>query len=57
MLGSVITAGRRALDAAGGSVEAVALANQGETVLAWTPTRATALTCHRVAGQSITVDL
>ncbi len=32
---SVLTAGREALDAAGGQVDAVALANQGETVLAW----------------------
>jgi glycerol kinase len=32
---SVVEAGRRALDEAGVSVAAVALANQGETVLAW----------------------
>ncbi len=32
---SVVTAGRRALDEAGVPVHAVALANQGETVLAW----------------------
>jgi glycerol kinase len=35
MLDSVLAAGRQALESAGGSVEAVALANQGETVLAW----------------------
>lgn len=35
LLDSVLTVGRRALEAAGGSVDAVALANQGETVLAW----------------------
>jgi glycerol kinase len=34
---SVVTAGRRALDEAGVTVAAVALANQGETVLAWDP--------------------
>ena len=32
---SVLEAGRRALAAAGEPVEAVGLANQGETVLAW----------------------
>ena len=32
---SVVDAGRRALDEAGVTVSAVALANQGETVLAW----------------------
>lgn len=35
MLDSVLAAGRQALEAAGGAVDAVALANQGETVLAW----------------------
>ena len=35
LLDSVITAGRQALAEAGLGVEAVALANQGETVLAW----------------------
>jgi len=35
LLDSVITAGRRALAEAGLAVDAVALANQGETVLAW----------------------
>lgn len=32
---SIVTAGRAALARAGGSIDAVALANQGETVLAW----------------------
>ena len=32
---SVVIAGHRALDAAGGSVDAIGLGNQGETVLAW----------------------
>jgi glycerol kinase len=35
LFGSVITAGRRALEQAGVTADAVALANQGETVLAW----------------------
>ena len=35
LLDSVLSAGRQALNAAGGGVDAVALANQGETVLAW----------------------
>lgn len=35
LLDSVLSAGRQALSAAGGTVDAVALANQGETVLAW----------------------
>lgn len=35
LLASVLAAGRQALDAAGVPVGAVALANQGETVLAW----------------------
>ncbi|MFN8169526.1 MAG: FGGY family carbohydrate kinase [Candidatus Nanopelagicales bacterium] len=34
---SVLDAGRRAVARAGGSIDAVALANQGETVLAWDP--------------------
>ncbi|MGQ4486415.1 carbohydrate kinase [Streptomyces sp. 372A] len=37
LLASVVTAGRRALAESGGSVDAVGLANQGETVLAWDP--------------------
>ena len=35
LFASVVDAGRRALDQAGVTVSAVALANQGETVLAW----------------------
>lgn len=41
---SVVTAGRRALEQAGVPVAAVALANQGETVLAWDRTSGKALT-------------
>ncbi len=37
LLESVLSSGRRALDEAGGGVDAVALANQGETVLTWDP--------------------
>ena len=37
LLESVIDAGRRALDDAGVRVDAIGLANQGETVLAWDP--------------------
>jgi glycerol kinase len=35
LLDSIVSAGRAALDAAGAPVEAVGLANQGETVLRW----------------------
>ncbi len=44
MLDSVINAGRRALAEAGVPVQAVALANQGESVLAWDPATGRALT-------------
>ncbi len=37
LLDSVLAAGRQALDSAGVSADVVALANQGETVLAWDP--------------------
>ncbi|MFC8536417.1 FGGY family carbohydrate kinase [Streptomyces sp. NPDC057249] len=37
LLASVVAAGRRALAESGGTVDAVGLANQGETVLAWDP--------------------
>ncbi|MYV47726.1 FGGY family carbohydrate kinase [Streptomyces sp. SID2888] len=37
LLDSVLNAGRRAVSAAGRPVDCVALANQGETVLAWDP--------------------
>ncbi len=44
LLTSVLDAGRRAVDAAGGAIDAVALANQGETVLAWDPASGEPLT-------------
>lgn len=47
LLDSVLEAGRRAVDRAAVSIDAVALANQGETVLAWDP----------VTGQPLTVAL
>ncbi|MFE2846039.1 FGGY family carbohydrate kinase [Streptomyces scopuliridis] len=37
LLDSVLTAGRRAVSMAGRPIDGVALANQGETVLAWDP--------------------
>ncbi|MBI0385082.1 carbohydrate kinase, partial [Streptomyces albiflaviniger] len=37
LLDSVLEAGRRAVSAAGRPIDCVALANQGETVLAWDP--------------------
>lgn len=37
LLASVLDAGERAVQRAGGGIDAVALANQGETVLAWDP--------------------
>ncbi|MFD4761470.1 FGGY family carbohydrate kinase [Streptomyces sp. NPDC058439] len=43
LLDSVLNAGRRAVAAAGRPVDAVALANQGETVLAWDPRTGTPL--------------
>ena len=44
LLESVLEAGGRACAEAGGAVDAVALANQGETVLAWDRERGTPLT-------------
>ncbi|MEV5545922.1 FGGY family carbohydrate kinase [Streptomyces sp. NPDC052309] len=44
LLDSVLGAGRRALSAAGRPVAGVALANQGETVLAWDPATGRPLT-------------
>jgi glycerol kinase len=44
LLDSVLDAGRRALDACGEPVEAIGLANQGETVLAWDRATGAALT-------------
>src|SRR5580658_8211186 len=44
LFGSVVAAGKAALAAAGAPAGAVALANQGETVLAWDPATGTPLT-------------
>jgi len=44
LFGSVVAAGEAALAAAGAPAHAVALANQGETVLAWDPATGTPLT-------------
>ncbi|MER5439712.1 FGGY family carbohydrate kinase [Streptomyces sp. NPDC002790] len=44
LLDSVLNAGRRAVHDAGHPIAAVALANQGETVLAWDPATGTPLT-------------
>jgi glycerol kinase len=44
LFGSVVAAGRAALADAGAPAHAVALANQGETVLAWDPDTGTPLT-------------
>jgi glycerol kinase len=44
LLDSVLGAGRRAVDAARRRIDAVALANQGETVLAWDPASGAPLT-------------
>ena len=64
LLDSVVVAGRRALEESGVPVDAVALANQGESVLAWDPDTGRPLTpvivwqdrraepwCRRHAGQ------
>ena len=48
LLASVLDAGRRAVAEAGGTVDAVALANQGETVLAWDPATGDPLTTASV---------
>jgi glycerol kinase len=61
LLASVLDAGRRAVAAAGGALDAVALANQGETVLAWDPATGTPLTTALVwqdgRAQSVCADL
>ncbi|MEZ7002371.1 MULTISPECIES: FGGY family carbohydrate kinase [unclassified Streptomyces] len=44
LLASVLDAGRRAVAEAGRPIDCVALANQGETVLAWDPATGTPLT-------------
>lgn len=61
LLASVLDAGRRAVAGAGGAVDAVALANQGETVLAWDPGTGTPLTTALVwqdnRAESVCADL
>ena len=55
---SVEAAGRRALDQAGAPAHAVALANQGETVLAWDPATGEPLSHgDRLAGPALGRDL
>ena len=43
LLSSVLAAGRRAVQAAGRAADVIALANQGETVVAWNPATGTPL--------------
>ena len=61
LLESVRVTGRRAVDAAGGTLDAVALANQGETVLAWEPATGAPLTTALVwqdgRAESVCADL
>jgi glycerol kinase len=61
LLESVLVAGRRAAADAGGSLDAVALANQGETVLAWDPDTGAPLTTAIVwqdgRAESVCADL
>ena len=61
LLASVLEAGRRAVADAGGSLDAVALANQGETVLAWDPESGAPLTTAIVwqdgRAESVCTDL
>ena len=61
LLASVLDAGRRAAADAGGSLDAVALANQGETVLAWDPATGAPLTTAIVwqdnRAESVCADL
>jgi glycerol kinase len=61
LLDSVLTAGRRAVEESGAGVEAVALANQGETVLAWDPATGEPLTSAIVwqdrRAESVCADL
>ncbi len=65
LLASVLEAGRRAVESAGEPIDAVGLANQGETVLAWDPATGEPLTvaigwqdrrsepvCRRLAGSA-----
>ncbi len=57
LLGSVVSTGRRALAEAGVEVDAVALANQGESILAWDPSTGRAetpvLVWHDRRAQSV----
>ena len=61
LLASVVEAGCEALDAAGESIDAVGLANQGETVLAWDPENGEPLTTALVwqdrRAETICADL
>jgi len=61
LLESVLSAGRRAVADAGSSIDAVALANQGETVLAWDPGSGAPLTTAIVwqdgRAESVCADL
>ena len=58
LLASVLAAGAQALAAAGAPAHAVALANQGETVLAWDrPTGRPLSTGDRLAGPPLGRDL
>lgn len=61
LLDSVLEAGRRATELAGGGLDAVALANQGETVLAWDRTDGhpltTALVWQDSRAEAICVEL
>jgi glycerol kinase len=43
LLSSVLATGRRAVQAAGRAADVIALANQGETVMAWNPATGTPL--------------
>jgi glycerol kinase len=61
LLESVRSTGSRAVAAAGGGIDAVALANQGETVLAWDPATGAPLTTAIVwqdnRAESVCADL
>ena len=61
LLESVLDTGRRAAERAGGRLDAIALANQGETVLAWDDVTGTALTPALVwqdsRAESVCADL
>ncbi len=57
LLDSVLVAGRRAVDAAAVPIEAVGLANQGETVLAWDDADGTPLSTALVWQDRRAVDI